>query len=771
MEKRGYMLQEFVAHSSDVKCLSIGKKSNRVFITGSEDRKVNLWSIGKTTPLQSLQGHTSAVESVAFDSGEVLVLGGASNGAIKLWDLEEAKIVRTLTGHRSGCTSVEFHPFGEFFASGSVDTDLKIWDIRKKGCIHTYTGHTRAIQNIKFTPDGRWVVTGGEDSIVKVWDLTAGKLLHEFKYHSGRISCIHFHPQEFLLATGSADRTVKFWDLETFEIIGSAGPEVGGVNAMTFHPDGRTLFCGLDSTLKVYSWEPVRCHDVVDIGWSNLADLSIYEGKLLGFSYQDSRVGIWLADISLIGPYALGVLPIANNFTEPVTSFSHVKDELVKPSLLNQDLGPITKSSDKTIIEECTPKQGATAIHISNLSPMSPDRSKRDSRISRPSTFTQTNAARSTLRPKSTKISSSPVPSKSGSSSPVVLNTPFKRVPAISESPPIKDIHAVSTSLSVSRVVPRRSSDNGVMKGAPIKDVANESTLYGSVKPQKYTLLDNERDSTPTGSTPCLISFSNIGSTTENVSERLEKSLSLDKNDEMPCSTAETERVKYVRGVAIQLGKTKSLVERWEKRDGVSPADSPYAHKPSNHDTSLSVPQEKLTVDEDTLICDALVQNHDVFINSVKSRLTKLEVVRHFLDKGGIKGAIDAVAKLPDHSVQVDLVGALKEKKEVFNLELFSGLLPVLVGLLSSRTERHVIVSIEVIIELLKIFGTVIKSTLSATSPAKVDLEGERRLKRCKNCSGHLQKIRPLLEPITRRGGEVATLAQELNLALQKMQL
>lgn len=41
--------------------------------------------------VQSLCGHTSPVESVAFDSAEVLVLAGASTGAIKLWDLEEVK--------------------------------------------------------------------------------------------------------------------------------------------------------------------------------------------------------------------------------------------------------------------------------------------------------------------------------------------------------------------------------------------------------------------------------------------------------------------------------------------------------------------------------------------------------------------------------------------------------------------------------------------------------------------------------------------------------
>jgi katanin p80 WD40 repeat-containing subunit B1 len=41
--------------------------------------------------VQSLSGHTSPVESVAFDSGEVLVLAGSSSGVIRLWDLEESK--------------------------------------------------------------------------------------------------------------------------------------------------------------------------------------------------------------------------------------------------------------------------------------------------------------------------------------------------------------------------------------------------------------------------------------------------------------------------------------------------------------------------------------------------------------------------------------------------------------------------------------------------------------------------------------------------------
>lgn len=41
--------------------------------------------------VQSLSGHATPIESVTFDSMEVLVVAGASSGVIKLWDLEETK--------------------------------------------------------------------------------------------------------------------------------------------------------------------------------------------------------------------------------------------------------------------------------------------------------------------------------------------------------------------------------------------------------------------------------------------------------------------------------------------------------------------------------------------------------------------------------------------------------------------------------------------------------------------------------------------------------
>lgn len=53
------------------------------------------------------------------------------------------------------------------------------------------------------------------------------------------------------------------------------------------------------SCIQVFSWEPIKCHDAVDVGWSRLSDMNIHEGKLLGCSYNQSCVGVWVVDLSV----------------------------------------------------------------------------------------------------------------------------------------------------------------------------------------------------------------------------------------------------------------------------------------------------------------------------------------------------------------------------------------------------------------------------------------------------------------------------------------
>ncbi|CAL2251602.1 unnamed protein product [Prunus armeniaca] len=838
MAKRAYKLQEFVAHSDNINCLNIGKKACRLFVTGGDDHIVNLWTIGKPTSLMSLAGHSSPVESVAFNSAEVLVLAGASSGVTKIWDLEETKMVRTLAGHRSSCTAIEFHPFGEFFASGSTDTNLKIWDIRKKGCIHTYKGHTQGISTIKFTPDGRWVVSGGFDNVVKVWDLTAGKLLHDFKFHEGHIRSIGFHPLEFLLATGSADRTVKFWDLETFELIGSSRPEPTGVRAIAFHPDGRTLFSGLDDSLKVHSWEPVICHDSVDMGWSRLGDLCIHDGKLLGCSYYQNSVGVWVADISLIKPYAAGSTPVQNDGTAQ------------KPYVKLQE----------------TTGKVESGIRSPGLRCMSPDYDTKDI--------------------KNIYIDSSggkPVTSQRMVSPRVVPSLDSKEATAVKQSPsvglpPKSNEQVVNKSLVVPNIVPRSSPDGKdtansgreavafsrtrrgmLLKPAHARRASNSKIDFEELPPDvefgKLCNMMSKSDSamdlncqTKTVSEDraresCEENHSEIKS----VEEKFEKVISLKKasnqesrNGSLNCSK-EADSVKFVNGVAVVPGRTRTLVERFERRerfdrnedqatsisspvipenqatsmtspvtpeDQVTSISGPMIHEVESSISSPVIPEVEASISSPVIPeveasisspviperektstrlkegpqisgrhmasknnggpSEDLMQTHEVFLSTLRSRLTKLQVVRHFWERNDIKGAIGAIRKLPDHSVQADVISVLLEKMDILTLDLFSRLLPVLLGLLDSKIERHAILSLEMLLKLVAVFGPVIHSTISAPPAVGVNLQAEQRLQCCNQCFIQLQKIQKILPVFVRRGGVLARCAQELNLVLQQ---
>lgn len=1022
MAKRGYKLQEFVAHSGNVNCLRFGKKTRRQFLTGGDDQNVNLWSIGKPTADVSLSGHTSPIESVAFDSAEVLVLAGASSGVIKLWDLEETKMVRTLTGHRSYCTACEFHPFGEFFASGSMDTNLKIWDIRKKGCIHTYKGHTRGISTIRFSPDGRWVVSGGFDNVVKVWDLTAGKLLHDFKFHEGHIRSIDFHPLEFLLATGSADRTVNFWDLETFELIGSTRREAAGVRSITFHPDGRTLFCGLDDSLKVYSWEPVMCHDSVEMGWSTLSDLCIHDGRLVGGAYYQNYVGVWVADISLIEPYGAGLTPERQNNLEQKQE--HVESRLERigsnrssnsnlrctsPDIDSKEIKNIYVDSENPVtikkVTSSTPKVVPPSDSKENKKHLS---QKHNSVVGLPAKANGLPVGKSFV-----------VPSVVPRDIPEEKNLDTCRRESIS-------------AISVSGVMPQKPSH----VKCPSSNTFDMEKIAEALQSEFADNLSHTVDCKKESDIDSRLMADNNSKTKDSAvkhgAEKLEKTSLQPLNSQENRNVASEGRkelhpVRFVNGVAVVRGRTRSLVERFEKREGLNvddlkldvvshsktketeasplpppsckdeelefftkkfdeePETSPltasrfkteeatcplpsahlkveeasmYAspasqyeveeleasHKPASkfkseevRKTDLSasyseaekleafpmpasqfeseevresrlptscskgeefeaspmpasqvksedVRKSRLTTsrskagvseaspvpasqlkpenvrrsrlrasrskadeleaspapvskfktgartsrlsafrskaeeakpsrllasrskaeeaqtfcslssassaeqphvallpntdqqtiarcepaqNDDTIIED-LMQSHDVLLSAFRSRLTKLQVVRHFWERNDIKGALNALRKLPDHSVQADVVSILVDKMEIITLDLFSCLLPVLLALLDSKVERHGNVSLELLLKLVAVFGPVVRSAVSARPSVGVDLHAEERIQCCRQCFAYLQDIQKTLPALIRRGGLLAKGALQLNLLLQE---
>ncbi|GLG92368.1 Protein will die slowly [Gryllus bimaculatus] len=300
--KRSWRLQDFVAHSSNVNCVALGHKSGRVLVTGGDDKKVNLWAVGKVNCIMSLSGHTTPVECVQFGYTEEFLCAGSQAGALKIWDLEAAKIVRTLTGHKGSIRCIDFHPYGDFLTSGSLDTAVKV-DVEYLKGSNVDFSHKMAVNSVKFSPDGQWIASGGEEGLIKLWDLRAGRLLKEFSEHTGAVTTVKFHPNEFLLASASADRSVNFWDLENFSLVSTSEKDVGTIRCITYSPDGECLFSGSQDLLKVHGWEPARTFDTLPMSWGKVQDVACAHKQLIGASCHITNVALHVVDLSKVQPF------------------------------------------------------------------------------------------------------------------------------------------------------------------------------------------------------------------------------------------------------------------------------------------------------------------------------------------------------------------------------------------------------------------------------------------------------------------------------------
>ena len=69
--------------------------------------------------MQTLNGHTSGVNSVAFSSDDLKIVSGSSDKSIKIWNAETGQLLQTLNGHTGSVNSVVFSTDNLKIVSGS----------------------------------------------------------------------------------------------------------------------------------------------------------------------------------------------------------------------------------------------------------------------------------------------------------------------------------------------------------------------------------------------------------------------------------------------------------------------------------------------------------------------------------------------------------------------------------------------------------------------------------------------------------------------------
>lgn len=172
-------------HEKDINALDISP-NNALLLTGSQDKTAKVFGIHFTPPSKTnghqataslklitiCRGHKRGVWSVTFSPADAVFLTGSSDRTMKLWSINDGfACVKNFVGHTNSVLKVRFlrGSKGLQCLSGASDGLVKVWNVRTEECVDTLDGHEERVWGLDCSRSGDTIVSGGADGVINFW--------------------------------------------------------------------------------------------------------------------------------------------------------------------------------------------------------------------------------------------------------------------------------------------------------------------------------------------------------------------------------------------------------------------------------------------------------------------------------------------------------------------------------------------------------------------------------------------------------------------------
>ncbi|RPD58365.1 WD40 repeat-like protein [Lentinus tigrinus ALCF2SS1-6] len=250
--------------------LAVSSAHPSQFLTGGNDKVVQLYDRDTDKVLASLKGHTKKVTHVALREREgdsTLILSASADKIAKAWAHDEASgeyiPKATIRTHKGELTGLVVHPTSTLMALSSADRTWSIHDLNSFSQVYRAPEFDDPFTSLAVHPDGVLLGVGTPGGSIRVYDLRVpSQLAAALTPSSGTpftVNTFSFSENGYHLAAPDSLSSVAVWDLRKMKISKSLPlGDAFKVNKVAYDYSANLLAVAGNEGLRVFankSWE------------------------------------------------------------------------------------------------------------------------------------------------------------------------------------------------------------------------------------------------------------------------------------------------------------------------------------------------------------------------------------------------------------------------------------------------------------------------------------------------------------------------------------
>ncbi|EIW64948.1 nuclear matrix protein NMP200 [Trametes versicolor FP-101664 SS1] len=206
-----------------ITALAVSTANPEQFLTGGNDKIVQLYDRSTDKVLATLKGHTKKVTHVAFREREgdpTLVLSASADKIAKVWAHDSASgeyiPKATIRTHKGELTGLVVHPTSSLLALGSTDRTWSLHDLTTFSQVFRSPEADEPLTSLSIHPDGTLVAVGTPGGAIQVFDIRSGAVAASLQPEGAApftVNTLSFSENGYHLAAPDSLASVAVWDL------------------------------------------------------------------------------------------------------------------------------------------------------------------------------------------------------------------------------------------------------------------------------------------------------------------------------------------------------------------------------------------------------------------------------------------------------------------------------------------------------------------------------------------------------------------------------